>query len=79
MVNELDFFNQATLRICSSLDISEVAQKCLEYLEKYIPLDGVIVSYYDEKNRSVVTMTMKSKVPLNTQVITSGKAGGLLM
>jgi transcriptional regulator with GAF, ATPase, and Fis domain len=68
MVDELDFFNQATLRICSSLDISEVAQKCLEYLEKYIPLDGVIVSYYDEKSRSVVTMTMKSKVPLNTQI-----------
>ncbi len=36
MINELEFFNQATLRICSSLDISEVAQECLDFLEDYI-------------------------------------------
>jgi len=49
MINELDFFNKATLRICSSLDIGEVAQECLDYLTSYIPLDGVMMSYYNEK------------------------------
>ena len=68
MINELDFFNQATLRICSSLDISEVAQECLEYMERFIPLDGVTMSYYDEKSRAVVMMAVKSKVPLNTNI-----------
>jgi len=68
VINELDFFNQATLRICSSLDISEVAQECLEYMEHFIPLDGVTMSYYDEKNRAVVMMAVKSKIPLNTNV-----------
>lgn len=68
MINEMNFFNQATLRICSSLDISEVAQECLDYLEKYIPMDGVTMSYYDGKNRSVVMMAIKSKVPLNTEI-----------
>jgi transcriptional regulator with GAF, ATPase, and Fis domain len=65
MINELDFFNQATLHICSSLDINEVAQECLDYLEQYIPLDGVTMSYYDEKNRSIVMMAIKSRIPLN--------------
>ncbi|HEY3275576.1 MAG TPA: sigma 54-interacting transcriptional regulator [Syntrophorhabdaceae bacterium] len=68
MINELDFFNQATLRICSSLDIDEVAQECLDYLENYIPLDGVTMSYYDEKSKSVVMMAIKTRIPLNTQV-----------
>jgi transcriptional regulator with GAF, ATPase, and Fis domain len=68
MINELDFFNQATLRICSSLDINEVAQECLDYLKHYIPLDGVTMSYYDEKNRSIVMMAIKSTIPLNTRV-----------
>jgi transcriptional regulator with GAF, ATPase, and Fis domain len=67
MINELEFFNQATLRICSSLDINEVAQECLDFLQGYIPLDGVAVTYFDEKNRSLVIMAIKSKLPLNTQ------------
>lgn len=66
MINELEFFNQATLRICSSLDINEVAQECLDYLECFMPLDGLTISYYDEKKRAVILMAIKSKVPLNT-------------
>jgi transcriptional regulator with GAF, ATPase, and Fis domain len=67
-INELDFFNQATLRICSSLDIGEVAQACLDYLKLYIPLDGVMMSYYDEKRNAFVIMTLKSAVPLHTRL-----------
>lgn len=67
MMNEMEFFNQATLRICSSLDINEVAQECLDFLENHIPLDGVVVTYYDEKNRSLVLMAIKSRITLNTQ------------
>ena len=68
MVNEQDFFNQATLRICSSLDIGEVAQECLDYLKGYIPLEGVVVSYFDEKRRSFVIMAVRSEIPLNERV-----------
>jgi len=66
MINELEFFNEVTLRICSSLDINEVAQACLDYLERFIPLDGLTISYYDEKKRSVIMMAIRSKIPLNT-------------
>jgi transcriptional regulator with GAF, ATPase, and Fis domain len=68
MIHELDFFNQATLRICSSLDLEEVAEECLNYMEQYIPLDGVLLTYYDEKKRSMVVMALKSRIPLNTKI-----------
>lgn len=68
MINELDFFNQATLRICSSLDLEEVAGECLSYMEQYIPLDGVLLTYYDEKKRAMVIMALKTRVPLNTKI-----------
>ncbi len=68
MVNELDFFNQATLRICSSLDLNEVAQECLDYMKQYIPLDGVLLTYYDEKQRAIVIMALKTRLPLNTKI-----------
>jgi transcriptional regulator with GAF, ATPase, and Fis domain len=67
MTNELEFFNQATLRICSSVDINEVAQECLDFLEDYIPLDGVAVTYFEEKSRSLVIMALKSRLSLNRQ------------
>jgi len=70
MIDELDFFNQATLRICSSLDINEVAQECLTYFKNYIPLDGVMMSYYDEKNEAFAIMAIKSTIPLNTDIKT---------
>ena len=68
MINDLDFFNQATLRICSSLDISEAAQECLDYLKHYIPLDGVMMSYYNEKDNAFVIMAIKSAISLNTGI-----------
>jgi transcriptional regulator with GAF, ATPase, and Fis domain len=68
IINELEFFNQATLRICSSLNISEVARECVGYLMHYIPLDGITMSYYDEQNKSVVLMAIESNIPLNTHI-----------
>lgn len=67
MINELEFFNQVTLRICSSLDINEVAQECMDYLECFIPLDGLTISYYNEEKRAVIMMAIRSKIPLNTK------------
>jgi len=68
MINELDFFNQATLRICSSLDLEEVAGECLNYMKQYIPLDGVLLTYYDEKKWAMVVMALKTRIPLNTKI-----------
>ena len=65
MIDDLEFFNQATLRICGSLDINEVARECLHYIRQYIPLDGVMMSYYNEKSRSLIFLSIASDIPLN--------------
>ncbi|MBU1056136.1 MAG: sigma 54-interacting transcriptional regulator [Proteobacteria bacterium] len=36
-----EFFRQATMRICGSLDIETAMWKALEYLEQFIPLTGM--------------------------------------
>jgi transcriptional regulator with GAF, ATPase, and Fis domain len=46
-VDEKDFFLQATMRICSSLDIRTAMQKCLEYLALVMPADWMCLNLYE--------------------------------
>lgn len=39
LMDENEFFRQATLRICGSLDIEKGLQECFNYLVNYIPAD----------------------------------------
>jgi len=47
MVDENDFFRQATLRICSSLEIEKAMLRCLEFLEKFIPASEMYLNLYE--------------------------------
>lgn len=67
MTDMVEFFHEATMRICGSLEIEAVAQDCLEYLGDYLPLDGISIHYYDERNRSLIVLTTASKIPLNLE------------
>ena len=44
-----DFFHQATLRICGSLDLDTMLADCYEFIRKVIPADGISLSVYDKK------------------------------
>jgi transcriptional regulator with GAF, ATPase, and Fis domain len=46
-IDENDFFRQATLRICSSLDIETAMQRSLQYLSEVMPVDHLILGLYD--------------------------------
>ena len=63
--DSIDFFHEATLRICGSLEIDVAAKDCLEYLQAYLPLDGISVHYYDEKNRLLLLLATASNIPLD--------------
>ncbi len=41
MVNENEFFRQATLRICGHLDIEKAMHACLSYLSSEIPVTKI--------------------------------------
>lgn len=46
-VDENVFFREATLRICSSLNIEEALRNCFEYIKHYIPIRGMYMHTYN--------------------------------
>jgi transcriptional regulator with GAF, ATPase, and Fis domain len=47
MLETSDFFHQATLRICGSLNIEDSLQESLSFLQKYIPADEIFLNVYN--------------------------------
>ncbi len=47
MVDEKDFFRDATLRICGSLEIEKALWNCFTYIRDYAPADMILMQVYD--------------------------------
>jgi len=47
-IDENEFFRQATLRICSSLNVETALSRCMEYLKSFLPLSGMCLGLFDE-------------------------------
>ena len=47
MVNENEFFRQATLRICGHLHIEQGMHACLSYLLSFMPVDFMCLEIYE--------------------------------
>ncbi len=45
MIDEKEFFREATLRICGSLNIEKAVWDCLLYVREFIPVDGMFLSH----------------------------------
>ena len=56
MVNEKNFFREATLRICGSLEIEKSLWDCLMYIRHHIPADMVFMSVYDPVTGAAETL-----------------------
>jgi len=41
------FFREATLRICGTLDIEKALQRCLLFVQDYVPASRMVLSVYD--------------------------------
>ncbi len=56
--DENEFFREATLRICGSIEIEEALSSCFDYLKQYIKADVVYLHYInpDEKTGMVFAM-----------------------
>jgi transcriptional regulator with GAF, ATPase, and Fis domain len=46
--DERDFFREATLRICSSLKIEKSMSLCVQYVARFIPLDYLYLTLYEQ-------------------------------
>lgn len=59
-VDESEFFREATLHICGDLDIKKAMVQLLQYLQKFMPADRIILERYDTglgSIRSIVEAT----------------------
>lgn len=54
--DERDFFREATLRICGSLEIEKALWQCLMYIRDFIPADQMSFHVYDRDSGIVETV-----------------------
>ena len=54
-MDENEFFRQATLRICGSLDIEKGLQECFNYLVNFMPADDLYLEKY-ERDMSAINV-----------------------
>jgi transcriptional regulator with GAF, ATPase, and Fis domain len=67
MIDENEFFRQATLRICGNLDFEFAMQACLIFLRSFMPADRLQLSLYDRglsalRTIAIATPTEASRV-----------------
>jgi transcriptional regulator with GAF, ATPase, and Fis domain len=60
-INESDFFREATLCICGSLDIAEALYLSLNYLQTYLPVDRIFLELFDNTYNSMRTIAVATK------------------
>ncbi|MFH0728732.1 MAG: sigma-54 dependent transcriptional regulator [Pseudomonadota bacterium] len=77
-VDEKEFFREAALRICSSLDISKAMQTCLKYFSQFIPAQQLSFHIYDREIGIVETvaiagLTSRETLALRTPLSAKGR------
>lgn len=50
LIDENQYFREAVLRICGSLNLDEVLSRCFEYFKKIFQLDEIELSIYDPES-----------------------------
>ena len=59
-IDQNEFFRQAVIRICGSLEIEKAMQSCMEYLAGFIPVTKMEITFFD---RSLGTLKTFASVP----------------
>lgn len=80
-IDEKDFFQQATLRICSSLDIRTAMKRSLEYLALIMPADWMRLALYERglsALRTIAVATSSGDIKIDTIIPLSQKARDFL-
>ena len=52
-----EFFREATVRICGNLDIEQALYSTLRFLRSSIPIDIIILEYFDESLGAMRTLS----------------------
>ena len=60
-IDDNDFFREATMRICGSLEIEKALGSCLQFLRESLPLDRIILQRFDENQNSMRTIAIATE------------------
>ncbi|MFO8048216.1 MAG: hypothetical protein R6U29_04210, partial [Desulfosudaceae bacterium] len=55
-IDEKEFFQQATIRICGTLEVERALSNCFEYLKQFIDLDAIYLHFFDPGRESSVVL-----------------------
>jgi transcriptional regulator with GAF, ATPase, and Fis domain len=77
-IDEKDFFREATLRICGSLDIEKALQQCFLYIRAFIPTRQIGFHVYHREAGVVETIALappkpSGGCPIKTQLTADGR------
>jgi len=56
MIDENEFFRNATLRICGNLEIEEAMSSCVRYLREFVPVDRMFLQVYEPELGAIRTV-----------------------
>lgn len=59
-MNDDDFFEQVTLNICSSFDLSVALDRCFRFLKTQLPLSGLHIDVFQTEQKVMRTLAMIS-------------------
>jgi transcriptional regulator with GAF, ATPase, and Fis domain len=71
-IDEKEFFQEGTLRICSSLDVETFLWESFMYIRNFIPADNVYLTHYyfeERKQLALATASVKGGSMLNLSII----------
>lgn len=66
--NDMDFFHQAALKICGSLDTDLILSRCRRFLKGYLPVDSIVMGYYDPEKKALHNFSRASNKSKNNLV-----------
>jgi len=77
-IDEKDFFREATLRICGSLDLEKALHECFLYIHEFIPAGQIQFHVYHHKAGIVETVAVAPAeysgiCPMKTQLSAQGR------
>jgi len=55
-IDEKEFFREATMRICGSLDIEKALWRCFLYLRDFIPADRIFLNSFDQETGCIMVL-----------------------
>lgn len=62
MIDDMTFFNQATMKICGSLDEDRIIRECERYLKQFIPLTRMMLSTYEPDKGAIRILSPTDKI-----------------